>query len=118
MRQSVPDSSIANIEMKNVDDPSSNNDVRIPTTKWYMNWKTWLKIGIATGIITFITVAIVYNKTTTRLLTDFLKWMQDHPVEGSFAFIGVYWFCTVMFVPGSLLTLGAGFVFREVVGPV
>merc|ERR1712154_464829 len=36
---------------------------------------------------------------------------------GSFAFIALYWFCTVLFIPGSLLTLGAGVVFRVVAGP-
>eukprot|EP01084_Bolivina_argentea_P206536 352606_1 len=97
------------------DDNHTNN--RIPPLKWYLNWKTWLKIGIATGILTFIVLAIVFNKTTGKYLTAFLEWMQAHPVEGSFAFIGVYWFCTVMFIPGSLLTLGAGFVFRKVAGP-
>ena len=102
----------------NNDSTDSDDHQRIPPTKWYMNWKTWMKIGIATGILTFITLAIVYNKQTGKYLTSFLEWMQDNPVAGSFAFIGVYWFCTVMFIPGSLLTLGAGFVFREVAGPV
>ena len=98
------------------DDEKQRTD--ITPTKWYMNWRTWLKIGIAAGIITFITLAIVYNEQSAEYLTAFLEWMQTNPVSGSFAFIGVYWFCTVMFIPGSLLTLGAGFVFREVAGPV
>merc|ERR1712130_12146 len=56
--------------------------------------------------------AAVYNQTTLKYFNMFLNWMQDNAVLGAFAFIGVYWFCTVFMIPGSILTLGAGFVFR------
>eukprot|EP01083_Nonionella_stella_P275113 934286_1 len=85
--------------------------------KWYMNWKTWLKIIIVVILLTFLVLAIIFNKTTGKILTGFLEWMKDNAVIGSFAFIGLYWFCTVMFIPGSLLTVGAGLVFGLIVGP-
>ena len=88
------------------------------TIPWYMDWKNWLKIVIILIIVTFIVLAIIYNQTTGEILTSFLQWMQDNAAAGSFAFIGIYWFCTVLFIPGSLLTLGAGAVFRVVAGPV
>ena len=85
---------------------------------WYLNWQTWLKITILLILLAFIVLAIVFNKVTGEILTSFLTWMTENAAAGSFAFIGLYWFCTVMFIPGSLLTLGAGVVFREVAGPV
>merc|ERR1712238_50679 len=44
-------------------------------------------------------------------LLRFLEWIEDNPTLGVIAFIGVYFICTVCFIPGSILTLGAGFVF-------
>lgn len=35
---------------------------------------------------------------------------------GSLAFAGVYAAATVAFVPGSLLTLGAGFIYARILG--
>merc|ERR1711976_600862 len=46
----------------------------------------------------------------------FLQWVEDNPGYGIFSFIGVYFLATVLFVPGSLLTLGSGFVFANVFG--
>eukprot|EP00934_Nitzschia_sp_Nitz4_P000565 Nitzschia sp. Nitz4//scaffold11_size288233//244348//245244//NITZ4_000813-RA/size288233-processed-gene-0.185-mRNA-1//1//CDS//3329534191//565//frame0 len=46
----------------------------------------------------------------------FLEWIEENPVEGLFAFIVVYFAATVLFVPGSILTLGAGFVFANAFG--
>ena len=86
--------------------------------KWYTKWQNWLKILILVIIVVFIVLAIVYNKVTGEILTGFLEWMEKNAAAGSFAFIGIYWFCTVMFIPGSLLTLGAGLVFRKIAGPV
>ena len=77
--------------------------------KWYKNWKIWLKIFILLSVIVFLILAIIYNKTTWRIFRQFLDWMQNNVVLGSFAFIGIYWLCTVLMIPGSLLTLGAGF---------
>ena len=84
-------------------------------TKWYLKWKNWLKILIILLIIIAIILAIIYREETAKVLTDFLEWMERNPVIGSFAFIAVYWFATVCFIPGSILTLGAGFIFRLII---
>lgn len=46
----------------------------------------------------------------------FLEWIEENPVGGFFAFIIVYFVATVIFIPGSILTLGAGFVFANAFG--
>jgi uncharacterized membrane protein YdjX (TVP38/TMEM64 family) len=45
-----------------------------------------------------------------------LTWVQDLGAVGAFAFIGFYILATVLCIPGSLLTLGAGLVFGVVAG--
>lgn len=50
------------------------------------------------------------------ILIDFLQWVEDNPGQGAVAFAAVYIFTTVCFIPGSLLTLGAGLVFGRALG--
>lgn len=47
-----------------------------------------------------------------------LQWVKDLGIGGGFAFIAIYSAATVLFVPGSLLTLGAGIVFGVVFGSI
>lgn len=49
-------------------------------------------------------------------LVAFLQWVEDNPGLGAVAFAAVYIFTTVCFIPGSLLTLGAGLVFGRALG--
>jgi len=51
-------------------------------------------------------------------LRDILEWIRDRGAVGVAIFIGVYIVATVLFVPGSILTLGAGFVYGVVLGTV
>ena len=51
-------------------------------------------------------------------LRDILDWIRDRGAAGVIVFIGVYIVATVFFVPGSILTLGAGFVYGVVLGTV
>ncbi|MGL5875895.1 MAG: TVP38/TMEM64 family protein [Xenococcaceae cyanobacterium] len=50
------------------------------------------------------------------LLRDVLKWIEELGAVGAIAFIVIYIIATVAFLPGSLLTLGAGIVFGVVLG--
>jgi uncharacterized membrane protein YdjX (TVP38/TMEM64 family) len=51
-----------------------------------------------------------------QLLQDALAWVAGLGAIGPLAFIGLYIAATVAFVPGSVLTLGAGFVFGWLAG--
>ena len=44
-------------------------------------------------------------------LRNFNEWVSQMGVAGIFIFIGVYALATVLLAPGSVLTIGAGFVF-------
>jgi len=63
------------------------------------------------GFIIFVIVDSLTNQYSRKILLQFLEWIEDNPILGVIAFIGVYFICTVCFIPGSILTLGAGFVF-------
>lgn len=77
------------------------------------------KTFFAVIIVAFIAYVIADSLTTghvTGAVKDFLAWIEENPVIGIFAFIGVYFVATVLFIPGSILTLGAGFVFANAFG--
>ena len=49
-------------------------------------------------------------------LHDFLIWITVHPVAAEFAFVGIYVLATLLFIPPTLLLLGAGWAFAEAFG--
>ena len=51
-------------------------------------------------------------------LRNALQWIQDLGPVGAIAFIILYIIATVAFLPGSILTLGAGVVFGVVLGSI
>jgi uncharacterized membrane protein YdjX (TVP38/TMEM64 family) len=51
-------------------------------------------------------------------LEEFLEWIRRIGVWGPLLLAAVYILATVFFVPGALITLGAGFVFGVVVGTI
>jgi len=53
-----------------------------------------------------------------QLLKDALLWVKELGPVGAIAFIGIYIVATVAFLPGSVLTLGAGVVFGVVQGSI
>jgi cation transport ATPase len=65
------------------------------------------------ALIGFVVYDSLTNKHIGATITTFLEWIEDNPALGFFAFMLVYFVATV---PGSILTLGAGFVFAHVFG--
>jgi uncharacterized membrane protein YdjX (TVP38/TMEM64 family) len=91
-----------------------NNDSEGPKKSF-----PWVKICVATVLVGVIAYVIVDSLTTKNIqagLQIFLEWIESNLVAGVFAFMGVYFVATVAFVPGSILTLGSGFVFGGAVG--
>ena len=92
-----------------VEESSSQNKSTCP-------WGKILMTTVLAGIVTFVIIDFLTNKHITHGFHIFLEWIEANLVAGVFAFIGVYFIATICFVPGSLLTLGSGFVFGSVVG--
>jgi uncharacterized membrane protein YdjX (TVP38/TMEM64 family) len=53
-----------------------------------------------------------------QLLRSALQWIDSLGPTGAIAFIGLYILATVAFLPGSIITLGAGVVFGVVLGSI
>ena len=49
-------------------------------------------------------------------MLDFISWVRAAGVWGALLFAGIYIAATVMLIPGSILTLGAGFVYGPLWG--
>ncbi len=78
---------------------------------------TWLRlvlIVLAVGAIIYL----VRATGVTRLLPEWLEKIRNLGPVGWFVFIGLYILACVFFVPGSVLTLGAGAVFGVGLGSV
>lgn len=79
--------------------------------------KKLIVASLLLGFVAYIVIdAASGANNVSDLVDDFLEWVEDNPTEGVFAFIGVYFIATVFFVPGTILTLGAGFVFSTAFG--
>mmetsp|Transcript_24154 Transcript_24154/g.27979 ORF Transcript_24154/g.27979 Transcript_24154/m.27979 type:complete len:333 (-) Transcript_24154:52-1050(-) len=65
------------------------------------------------GFIIFVIIDSQREQHVRRISTEFLNWVEENPGAGICAFIGVYFAATVLFIPGSILTLGSGFVFAN-----
>jgi uncharacterized membrane protein YdjX (TVP38/TMEM64 family) len=67
-------------------------------------------------LIAIVAVFVTIRYNAPALLRDLLAWIDAQGVAGILVFIATYIVATVLFIPGSILTLGAGFVFGVVGG--
>lgn len=80
-------------------------------------------VVIAIAVCFFITTAPAFAAdgggfNPQQLLVNALQWVKDLGPAGAIAFIGIYMAATVAFLPGSVLTLGAGVLFGVVQGSI
>ena len=74
---------------------------------------------LVVGIIAFVALIAALRLLPLRTwLEAFNTWVIDLGVIGYILFVAVYMMSAVFFVPGSVLTLGAGFAFGVVRGSV
>ena len=76
-------------------------------------WK-WIAYTVAAGALV---LAVKYFHVQT-LLNAALDWIGQLGPWGPVIFVGIYVVATVLFIPGSVLTLGAGAVFGVALGSV
>jgi len=88
-----------------------------PTSKSGFRWKWLLYLGVAIALIAAAIVAFKYFDGQ-KLLKQAIDWVGQLGPWGPIIFIAIYILATVLFVPGSALTLGAGAVFGVVWGCV
>jgi len=88
-----------------------------PTAKSGSRWKWLLYLGVAVALIAAAIVAFKYFDGQ-ELLKQALDWVGQLGPWGPIIFIALYVVAAVLFIPGSVLTLGAGAVFGVVWGSI
>lgn len=73
---------------------------------------------IALIVLIVVLVGLGWYFDAQSYLRNVLEWIRDRGAAGVLVFIAVYIVATVLFVPGSILTLGAGFVYGIALGTV
>ena len=115
----------ANVELRNLENEINNNSNNDETKEEddedegpkKCNWFGWIiRIFIILCLAGLAVWAIIDSDRLTGIFEDFIDWMQDNPILAPFVFICVYVFATIFFLPGLILTLGAGFAFNEAYG--
>ena len=82
-----------------------------------MNTKTVFRIGIATLLVVGIVAALALLPVKDYL-AQFLGQIESLGPWGPVLLVGAYLVACVLFIPGSILTLGAGFLFGVVWGTI
>lgn len=78
-----------------------------------VRWKWLLYLGVAIALIAAARYLHVQD-----LLRQVLNWVAELGPWGVVIFLAIYVVATVLFIPGSVLTLGAGAVFGVAMGSV
>jgi uncharacterized membrane protein YdjX (TVP38/TMEM64 family) len=84
-------------------------------------WSIWLGMGLIAGLLLDAPAfaqpaASSAGFNPQDLLRTALQWIDGLGLAGGIAFIALYVIATVAFLPGSILTLGAGVVFGVFLG--
>lgn len=93
---------------QNVSNPSQK-----PGSTRKLPWKTLIAVII---LIALIVIGRYYHLHDR--LKDALVWISDLGPIGMLIFLGLYVAATVLFLPGSILTLGAGVLYGVVKGTI
>ena len=93
---------------------STHTDVGAPETK-SGGASTWIKLII---VIAIVALGIVFRENIQGALKATLTWIGDLGPWGPIAFIAIYIVCTILFIPGSVLTLGSGILFGVAYGSI
>lgn len=76
-------------------------------------WKEWLKIALFLLLVVVVILLLIFLPWP-EWLGYFLSWVDSLGIWGPILLAEMYVFCTILFVPGSILTIGAGFAFQSV----
>mmetsp|Transcript_26207 Transcript_26207/g.41557 ORF Transcript_26207/g.41557 Transcript_26207/m.41557 type:complete len:434 (+) Transcript_26207:46-1347(+) len=94
--------------------PTDNELDMVDERAWYWRPKNWLKLNLVFFLLALLISGISQPKMLFNLLQILLSWMETHIVTGSFVFISLYITCDLLMLPCLIFTLGAGFVYCNV----
>ncbi|MCG8389861.1 MAG: VTT domain-containing protein, partial [Cytophagales bacterium] len=82
-----------------------------------MKTGTIIRLGIVAILVALGVFLFVRYDVQTELVR-ILTWIDDQGIVGVIVYIAVYIIATVLFIPGSVITLGAGFIYGVVYGSI
>jgi uncharacterized membrane protein YdjX (TVP38/TMEM64 family) len=80
---------------------------------------TRIRIAIAVILLVCLLLVVLDSFTTKRVESasiSFFEWVEANPFRGVLSVVLVYTIATILFVPGSILTIGTGFAFGTAFG--
>jgi uncharacterized membrane protein YdjX (TVP38/TMEM64 family) len=80
------------------------------------SWKKKVLTVLVSSSSLLVLVDLIFFGNIVHWLRDFILWMRTHIIQGIFAFIGLFVFTTLVFIPPSILTFGCGFILADVCG--
>jgi uncharacterized membrane protein YdjX (TVP38/TMEM64 family) len=80
----------------------------------FLDWRIFALLAIATLAV----AAFVFLPELRHQLAEVTGWMRGHPLTGALLIAAIYIPATVLFVPGSMITLVAGYALGLLVGTV
>jgi uncharacterized membrane protein YdjX (TVP38/TMEM64 family) len=93
--------------------PASESTSQPAGSKW--KWIVWLFVILAVFVALYFSGVFPFLQAQMK---SALKWIEGLGVWGPVMFIVLYVVACVFFIPGSVLTLGAGAAFRVVQGSI
>lgn len=72
-------------------------------------WTRRVVFVVLASCILYVIIDSFGDRRVEAALLQFLQWVKEHPFQGTAAVTVVYIVATVLFVPGSILSFGAGF---------
>jgi len=94
------------------EDPQEEENPALEMSQKSRNRYTKAMIAIILiALVTFVVVDALGNGHVKDAVDALLTWIKEEPVAGIFVSTLVFMVATVLFVPGIILTLGAGFSF-------
>lgn len=76
----------------------------------------WPKIIIVVLLLSVIVTMIIFSSEVSDMTVSLLTWIQENSLEGSIILVVIYVLFTILFIPGSILTLGIGFIYSYSTG--
>lgn len=81
------------------------------------NYRFWLRIILNAIAIVLLVMAFHYLNIND-LLQNIINWIKEQGIIGIIAFIIIYNLATILFIPGSFLTLGGGALYGVFFGSI
>jgi len=67
-------------------------------------------------LVISIVIDSIRHQRIENAVVQILEWVKNDPITGILAVILVYTIGTIIFVPGSVLTIGSGYAFSRAFG--